>query len=62
MIYIYTERQESENWILQNDWYFNLYTGNEEFTEEEKATIEKIDHAKIMQNKYIETYIRCWKI
>ena len=55
MIYIYTERQESENWILQNDWYFNLYTGNEEFTEEEKAIIEKIDHAKITQNKYIET-------
>lgn len=55
MIYIYTERHESENWILQNDWYFNLYTGNEEFTEEEKAIIEKIDHAKITQNKYIET-------
>lgn len=55
MFDIYTERQESENWILQNDWYFNLYTGNEEFTEEEKAIIEKIDHAKITQNKYIET-------
>ena len=39
MIYVYTNKQDSENWILQNDWYFNLYTGNEKFTEEDKAVI-----------------------
>lgn len=55
MIYVYTKRQKSDNWIFQNDWYFNLYTGNEEFTEKEKAIIGKIDHAKITQDKYIET-------
>jgi len=37
MISIYTNRQNSGEWIMQNDWYFNLYTGNEKFTEEDKA-------------------------
>lgn len=55
LIYVYTKRQESEKWILQNDWYFNLYTGNEEFTQKERKIIEKIDHAKITKNKHIET-------
>lgn len=55
MIYVYTEKRDSEKWILKNDWYFNLYTSNEEFTEEEKEMIEKIDHAKITEDKHIET-------
>gem|GEM_PF-1480173 len=30
MIEIYTEKANSKDWILQNDLYFNLNTGNEE--------------------------------
>lgn len=55
MIYVYTEKKNCEDWIIQNDWYFNLYTGNEDFTEEEIKIIEKIDHAKILRDKHIET-------
>ena len=40
MIYLYTQKQENDDWILQNDWYFNLYTGNQPFTEEEKQIVE----------------------
>ena len=55
MIYVYTDKKDSENWILQNDWYFNLYTSNEEFTEEDRKLIEKIDHATLTKDKRIET-------
>ena len=30
MIDIYTEKKDLNNWILQNDLYFNLNAGNEE--------------------------------
>ncbi len=33
MIDIYTEKKESKDWILQNDLYFNLNTGNEEMSQ-----------------------------
>lgn len=55
MIHVYTNKQDSENWILQNDWYFNLYTSNEDFTEKDKEVIWQIDHAKLTENKHIET-------
>lgn len=55
MIHIYTNKQDSENWILQNDWYFNLYTSNEKFTENDKAIIWQIDRAELTENKYIQT-------
>ena len=55
MIYVYTNKQDSENWIMQNDWYFNLYTSNEKCTEEDKAVIWQIDHAKLTEDKHIET-------
>lgn len=55
MIHVYTNKQDSENWILQNDWYFNLYTSNEDFTEKEKDVIWQIDHAKLTEKKHIET-------
>lgn len=55
MIYLYTNKQDSDKWILQNDWYFNLYTSNEEFTEEDKKLIWQIDHAKLGRDKRIET-------
>ena len=35
MIDIYTEKKNSKDWIIQNDLYFNLNTGNEEMTEED---------------------------
>ena len=35
MIDIYTEKKESKDWILRNDLYFNLNTGNEEMSENE---------------------------
>lgn len=55
MIYIYTEKQNLENWILMNDWYFNLYTGNQPFTENEKKVIAQIDGAKVIDGMHIET-------
>ena len=55
MIYLYTNKQDSDKWILQNDWYFNLYTSNEEFTEADKKLIWQIDHAKLGRDKHIET-------
>lgn len=55
MIFIYTNKQDSEDWILQNDWYFNLYTGNEDFTQKDSEVIWQIDHAKLTENKHIET-------
>lgn len=55
MIEIYTVKRESKDWILQNDLYFNLYTGNEEMSENERNLIWKIDEAKLTPDKHIET-------
>lgn len=55
MINIYTIKKESEDWIFQNDWYFNLYTSNEEFTEKEKRIIQQIDNAKLTDDNHIQT-------
>lgn len=54
VIYIYTQRPEKDG-IWQNDLYFNLYTGNQPFTEEDKAAIQKIDHARLTEDLRIET-------
>lgn len=35
MIDIYTKKTDSKDWILQNDLYFNLNTGNEEMSQKE---------------------------
>lgn len=55
LIYLYTEKLESKDWILKNDWYFNLYTSNQPFTEQDKEAIFQIDHAKLTADNYIET-------
>ena len=55
MIYVYTNKQDSENWILQNDWFFNLYTNNKNFSKEDEEVIWLIDHAQFTSNKRIET-------
>lgn len=55
MIHIYTNKRGSESWILQNDWYFNLYTSNGDFSEKDEEIIWLIDHAKLAPNKHIET-------
>ena len=55
MIYLYTNRQESENWILKNDFYFNLYTGNQPCTEQDKKVIYQIDKAVLTEDNHIET-------
>lgn len=55
MIYLYTEKQEDKNWILKNDLYFNLYTGNQPFTEQDKQAIFQIDKARITDDHHIET-------
>ena len=47
MIHIYTEKKESKDWILQNDLYFNLNTGNEEMSENEINLIQQVDEAKL---------------
>ena len=50
MIDIYTEKKDTRDWILQNDLYFNLYTGNEEMSPKEIAFIQQIDEARLKQN------------
>ena len=55
MIDIYTEKKESKDWILQNDLYFNLNTGNEEMSPNEIKLIWQVDGAKLTPDKHIET-------
>jgi hypothetical protein len=55
LIYVYTYKQGEEDWIFENDWYFNLYTSNEKFTAEDEAVIWQIDHAKLKKDKHIES-------
>lgn len=55
MIDIYTEKQDSKDWIIQNDLYFNLNTSNEEMSENEIELIRKVDDAKLTTDKHIET-------
>ncbi len=55
MIDIYTEKKQSTDWILQNDLYFNLNTGNEEMSENEIKIIQQVDQAKLTPDKHIET-------
>lgn len=55
MIEIYTERKNSKDWIIQNDLYFNLNTGNEEMTEKDINIIRKADNAILTPDKHIQT-------
>ena len=55
MIDIYTEKKESKDWILQNDLYFNLNTGNEEMSEKDIDLIRQVDEARLTPDKHIET-------
>ena len=55
MIDVYTEKLNSNDWILQNDLYFNLNTSNEEMSQKEVDLIRQIDGAKLTPDKHIET-------
>ena len=55
MIEIYTKKQDSPDWIILNDMYFNVYTGNEEISEYEAKLIQQVDKAKLTTDKHIET-------
>lgn len=55
MIEIYTEKKDLNDWIFQNDLYFNLNTGNEEMTENDRNLILQVDEAKLTPDKRIET-------
>ena len=55
MIDIYTDKKESKDWILQNDLYFNLNTGNEEMSQNEINLIQQVDEARLTTDKHIET-------
>lgn len=55
MIDIYTDKKESKDWILQNDLYFNLNTGNEEMSQNEINLIRQVDEARLTPDKHIET-------
>ena len=55
MIDIYTEKKASKEWIIQNDLYFNLHTGNEDMSENEINLIQQVDEAKLTPDKRIET-------
>lgn len=47
--------KDSKDWILQNDLYFNLNTGNEEMSPNEINLIWQVDGAKLAKDKRIET-------
>ena len=55
MIDIYTEKEDSKDWILQNDLYFNLNTSNEKMSEKEIDLIRQVDEARLTPDKHIET-------
>ena len=55
MINIYTVKRDSKDWILQNDLYFNLNTGNEEMSQKEIDLIQQVDRARLTPDKHIET-------
>ena len=55
MIDIYTKKQDSPDWILLNDMYFNVYTSNEEISEYDAKLIQQVDKAKLTTDKHIET-------
>ncbi len=55
MIDIYTEKKESNDWILQNDLFFNLNTSNEKMCENEINLIQQVDEAILKPDKHIET-------
>ena len=55
MIYIYTQAVLSDNWIMQNDWYFNLYTANQPITDKDKKAVMDIAKARITEHSRIET-------
>ncbi len=48
-------KKDSKDWILQNDLYFNLNTGNEEMSQNEINLIQQVDEAKLTPDKHIET-------
>ena len=53
MIDIYTNKSDSKNWIIRNDLYFNLNTGNEEMSQKEIDLIWQVDEAKLTPDKRI---------
>lgn len=55
MIDIYTKKQESLDWIILNDMYFNLYTSNEEISGYETKLIQQVDKVRLTADKHIET-------
>lgn len=40
---------------MKNDLYFNLYTGNQPLTQEDKEIIKKIDNAEVTDGIHIQT-------
>ena len=55
MIDIYTDKKNCEDWIIQNDLYFNLNTCNEEMTERDINLIKQADDAVLTPDKHIQT-------
>ena len=52
---IYTDKKNCEDWIIQNDLYFNLNTCNEEMTERDINLIKQADDAVLTPDKHIQT-------
>ncbi len=55
MIDIYTVKKDDPDWIMKNDLFFNLYTGNEELSEKDAEIIKEIDEAELKAEKRIQT-------
>ena len=54
MVDIYTDKNESKDWILQNDLYFNLNTSNEEMSSNEINLIQQV----VMESHVIKRNVR----
>ncbi len=55
MIDIYTVKKDDPDWIIKNDLFFNLNTGNEELSERDTEIIKEIDDAELKDDKRIQT-------
>ncbi len=55
MIDIYTVKKNDPDWIIKNDLFFNLNTGNEELSERDTEIIKEIDDAELKDDKRIQT-------
>lgn len=55
MIKIYTKKAPNADWVISNDLFFNICTGNEDLTDKDVQYIQEIDKASVTEDGHIET-------